>query len=62
MDAAELRELLSIEGLRLLDSLPEWSSASDVVRTVADLRKQGHPPGLVAAVLSQATAADAGAR
>lgn len=54
MDAAELRELLSIEGLRLLDSLPAWSSASDVVRTVADLRKQGHPPGLVAAVLSQA--------
>lgn len=54
MDAVELRELLSIEGLRLLDSLPAWSSASDVVRTVADLRKQGHPPGLVAAVLSQA--------
>jgi hypothetical protein len=54
MDAAELRELLSLDGLRLLDSVPAWTSASDVVRTVADLRKQGHPPGLVAAVLSQA--------
>lgn len=54
MDAAELRELLSTEGLRLLDSLPEYSSASDVVRTVAELRKAGHSPGLVAAVLAQA--------
>ena len=54
MDVAELRELLSMDGLRLLDSLPEWSSASDVVRTVSDLRKQGHSPGLVAAVLAQA--------
>lgn len=54
MDASELRELLSIEGLRLLDSLPEWTSTADVVRTVADLRKQGHSPGLVAAVLAQA--------
>jgi hypothetical protein len=53
MDAVELRELLSMEGLRLLDALPEWSSASDVVRTVTDLRKQGHSPGLVAAVLAQ---------
>jgi SAM-dependent methyltransferase len=54
MDAAELRELLSTEGLRLLDSLPEYSSASDVVRTVAELRKAGHSPGLVATVLAQA--------
>ncbi|QTX05450.1 class I SAM-dependent methyltransferase [Agromyces archimandritae] len=54
MDRAELVELLSPEGLRLLDSLPPWNEKDDVVRTVAALRKQGHSPGLVAAVLSQA--------
>lgn len=53
MDRAELVELLSPEGLRLLDGLPEWNSKSDIVKTVADLRKQGHAPGLVATVLSQ---------
>jgi SAM-dependent methyltransferase len=53
MEPAELRELLSAEGLRLLDSLPEYKSSSDVVRAVAELRKAGHSPGLVAAVLSQ---------
>jgi len=54
MDASELRELLSLDGLRLLDSLPAWESKADVVRVVADLRKAGHSPGLVAAVVSQA--------
>ncbi|WP_308797094.1 class I SAM-dependent methyltransferase [Agromyces silvae] len=54
MDRAELVELLSPEGLRLLDAVPEWDSKADVVRTVADLRKQGHSATLVAAVLSQA--------
>jgi hypothetical protein len=54
VDRAELVELLSPEGLRLLDALPEWDSKADVVRLVADLRKQGHSPTLVAAVLSQA--------
>jgi hypothetical protein len=54
VDRAELVELLSPEGLRLLDALTEWDSKADVVRTVADLRKQGHSPALVAAVLSQA--------
>ncbi len=54
MDQAELRELLSVEGMRLLDSLPPYESAADVVRTVSELRKAGHSPGLVAAVLSQA--------
>lgn len=47
-------ELLSPEGLRLLDSIGEWDAKADVVKTVAALRKQGHAPGLVAAVLSQA--------
>ncbi len=53
MDVTELRELLSAEGLRLLDSLPRYESTADVVQVVSQLRKAGHPPGLVAAVLSQ---------
>ncbi len=53
MESLELVELLSPEGLRLLDSLPEYRSSDDVVRSVAQLRKEGHGPGLVAAVLSQ---------
>jgi len=54
MDQAELRELLSPGGLALLDSLPAWDSTADVLRSVNDLRKAGHSPALVAAVLSQA--------
>lgn len=54
MESSELRALLSLEGLRLLDSLPEWHSGTDVVRTVAELRKAGHPAELVTAVLAQA--------
>jgi hypothetical protein len=53
MESMELRELLSVEGMRLLDSLPSYETTQDVVRVVADLRKAGHSPGLVAAVLSQ---------
>ncbi|GAB3121625.1 class I SAM-dependent methyltransferase [Glaciibacter psychrotolerans] len=53
MDRSELVELLSPEGLRLLDSLPPYEPASDVVKMVSDLRKAGHAPGLVSAVLSQ---------
>src|SRR5476651_851597 len=53
METLELMELLSPEGLRLLDSLPAYTSTDDVVRSVAQLRKAGHGPGLVAAVLSQ---------
>ncbi len=53
MDRSELVELLSPEGLRLLDSLPPYETAPDVVRMVSDLRKAGHSPGLVAAVLTQ---------
>lgn len=49
----ELVELLSPEGLRLLDSLPPFDPSADVVRAVSELRKAGHSPGLVAAVLSQ---------
>ena len=53
MDRSELVELLSPEGLRLLDALPEWDSKAYIVRTVAELRRAGHPPSLVATVLSQ---------
>src|SRR5664279_2666769 len=53
MNQSELRELLSAEGLRLLDSLPVWQSSDEIVRTVAALRKAGHSAELVAAVLSQ---------
>ncbi|MGO4104312.1 SAM-dependent methyltransferase [Leifsonia sp. YAF41] len=53
MDRAELVELLSPEGLRLLDSLPPYDSTLDVVKMVGDLRKAGHPPALVSAVLTQ---------
>lgn len=53
MDATELRELLSVEGLRLLDSLPPFDTSADIVRSVSNLRKAGHSPALVAAVLSQ---------
>jgi hypothetical protein len=54
MDRAELLELMSPDGLRLLDELPPYNSATDVLHTVSDLRRAGHPPALVAAVLSQA--------
>ncbi|GAA4160090.1 50S ribosomal protein L11 methyltransferase [Gryllotalpicola daejeonensis] len=50
----ELVELLSPQGLALLDSLPPYESQRDVVKLVASLRGQGHPPALVAAVLTQA--------
>lgn len=53
METAELLEVLSPEGLRLLDSLPA-DAPTDVVRAVRDLRKAGHHPDLVAAVLTQA--------
>ena len=54
MDTAELLQVLTADGLRLLDSLPPYDSSADVVRTVSALRKSGHPPALIAAVLSQA--------
>ena len=54
MDAAELREVLSPEGLRLLDEVGPIDSTADVVRIVSRLRADGHGGGLVAAVLGQA--------
>ncbi len=51
MELAELTALLTPDGLRLLDSLHD---ASDVTGTVSRLRKAGHSPELVAAVVGQA--------
>lgn len=50
---AELTALLTPEGLRLLDELPPVDSAHDVARTVSRLRKAGHSPDLVSAVVTQ---------
>lgn len=54
MDADELRALLSTEGMRLVAEVAPTADLDDVVRTVSRLRAAGHPPALVAAVLSQA--------
>ncbi|WP_100345003.1 class I SAM-dependent methyltransferase [Compostimonas suwonensis] len=53
MERTELLELLSPGGLGLLDSLPPYESKGDVLALVAALRKQGHSPELVSAVLTQ---------
>jgi hypothetical protein len=53
MESSELVELLAPDGMRLLDSLPTFDPAADVLKSVSDLRKRGHSPSLVAAVLSQ---------
>ncbi|HWM16212.1 MAG TPA: SAM-dependent methyltransferase [Microbacterium sp.] len=54
MDLSELTALLTPEGLRLLDDLDPVDSAGDVARTVSRLRKAGHSPELVSAVVGQA--------
>ncbi len=54
MDLDELTALLTPEGLRLLDGLPSVESADDVTRVVSRLRKDGHSPDLVSAVVTQA--------
>src|SRR3954471_22295803 len=54
MDVAELRVLLSPEGLRLLDEVGPIEGTADVVRIVSRLRAAGHSGDLVAAVLGQA--------
>jgi SAM-dependent methyltransferase len=53
MDASELRELLTPEALRLLDELEPSTTTQDALALVSRLRKQGHPPARVAAVLTQ---------
>jgi len=54
MDVAELRALLSPEGLRLLDEVGTIDATADVVRIVSRLRGAGYSGELVAAVLGQA--------
>jgi hypothetical protein len=54
MDVAELRALLSTDGLRLLDEVGPIEASADVVRIVSRLRAAGHPGDVVAAVLGQA--------
>ncbi len=54
MESAELRELLTPEGVALLDSLPAYTSTTDVLKMVAKLRKDGNSASLVATVLTQA--------
>ncbi|MGK3954272.1 THUMP-like domain-containing protein [Microbacterium sp. I2] len=54
MELSELTALLTPEGLRLLDATPPIESADDVARAVSRLRKDGHSPDLVSAVVGQA--------
>ncbi len=53
METSELLDVLSADGLRLLDSLAPYDAKADVVRAVSELRAAGHSPGMVAAVLNQ---------
>lgn len=55
---AELTALLTPEGLRLVDSLGPVDSAADVARIVTRLRRDGHSPDLVSAVVTQARLRD----
>jgi hypothetical protein len=54
VDIAELTALLTPEGLRLLDELDPVESTADVAHAVSRLRKAGHSPELVSAVVGQA--------
>jgi len=54
MDTGELTTLLTPEALRLLRDLPPYENETDVLSLVSRLRKDGHAPGLVATVLTQA--------
>jgi hypothetical protein len=49
----ELALVMTSSALRLLDSLPPYETKTEIVRIVSDLRRAGHPPELVAAVLTQ---------
>lgn len=54
MELRELEALLTAEGLRLLDAMPAMDSSDDVARAVTRLRRDGHSPDLVSAVVGQA--------
>lgn len=50
----ELRQLLTPDGLRMLDEVGEITSSDDALRAVSRLRAAGHTPELVSAVVTQA--------
>jgi SAM-dependent methyltransferase len=54
VELSELEALLTPEGLRLLDAMPPVDSSDDVARAVTRLRREGHSPDLVSAVVGQA--------
>jgi SAM-dependent methyltransferase len=54
VELSELQALLTPEGLRLLDAMPAVESSDDVARAVTRLRRDGHSPALVSAVVGQA--------
>ncbi|KAF2413887.1 SAM-dependent methyltransferase [Microbacterium sp. B35-04] len=54
MELSEFEALLTPEGLRLLDAMPPVDSSDDVARAVTRLRRDGHSPDLVSAVVGQA--------
>lgn len=54
MELSELEALLTSDGLRLLDTMPPVESSDDVARAVTRLRRDGHSPDLVSAVVGQA--------
>ncbi|WP_426323979.1 THUMP-like domain-containing protein [Microbacterium sp. E-13] len=54
MELSELQALLTPAGLRLLDAMPPVDSSDDVARAVTRLRREGHSPDLVSAVVGQA--------
>lgn len=54
METGDLMNLLTPEGLRLLDDVTALESSLDIVAHVPRLRKQGFDAGLVAAVVTQA--------
>jgi hypothetical protein len=53
MNRDELGLVMTSTALRLLDSLPPYRDSSDILKTVAMLRRDGHPADLVSAVLTQ---------
>jgi SAM-dependent methyltransferase len=54
VELSEFEALLTPEGLRLLDAMPPVDSSDDVARAVTRLRRDGHSPDLVSAVVGQA--------
>ncbi|RFA19399.1 class I SAM-dependent methyltransferase [Subtercola boreus] len=54
MQRTELEQLMTAEGLNLLDSLPPYTTGANIVRSVTALRKRGYSADLVGAVMTQA--------